>query len=418
MTLDAIDRAMQWEGIGQLDPIWVELARRMGASDRPVRRIRVTGLDGRGRRVLASLMGFKRIPDRRIVSLDVSRLISQLGLADEVQLRHLVERIHGPIGNRAAARQEEGKARAALWRRASEKLGARVPRTLSRLRAAGVPGGDIEAHSTMLEVLAGAIYMLPVEPPHPLPMLAWHVCGDPHALDAGTPGGRYLQTAALELTGSLGDEQEPDVIAVRSALRQLGVITDRVSSTTVTVGLRARPDTPLGRLAETAAEAGTVLHICGALLDGPPTRFSPGVWLCVENPCILEAALQENCSRPIVCTSGWPSTDTRRLLEMARSQGIELIHAGDYDHAGLLIADFMATHLQAKVAMTEAMYLCADHTRAPAWDSRQDVPATRWQPELADAIRASRRIVYQEDPAIWRQLLDLDPKFPDPAEKR
>ena len=406
MSLDPVDLAMEWDGLVSLGPVWDELVRRMGASERPIRRITVTGLDDRGRRTLASLLGLRRVPEQWALTLDVAQISAALGLQEEAQLRRLVERLRGPIGNRAAARAASSEARAALWAQAFTRLGMRIPKTLARIRAAGVPGGDVDAHTRVLEVLANSLDRLPLAPSVPLPMLAWQVSGDPHALDGNTTCGRYLQLAAVELAGSALIGRELDGITIRRALQDLGVIADRLSVTTITYGLRAEPDSPVGRVLEAGAAANTPVNLSGALLDSRTPTFLQGKWLCIENPSIVEAAMLAGYAGPLVCTSGWPSLDTQRLLQVARTQGIELHYAGDYDPEGLAIANFMASRYGVSVAMTTSLYLAADLGRAPAWGDVDEVPSTPWDAKLADVIRDKRRIVYQEDPAIWRKLVN------------
>ena len=408
MAADPLDLALAWDGLRSLGPIWEELARRMGASDRPVCRIRVSGLDDQGRRTLASLLRLQRVPVQPIVTLDAVKIGSALGLEDEAQLRLLVERIRGPIGNRAADRAATSEARAALWRRATERLGVRTPETLARIRAAGVPDGAVDAHAQVLEMLADSLDSLPSKPPVPLPVLAWQVSGNPHALDADTACGRYLQLGAVELAGEWSAEREPNGSTIRRALQDLGVMVDRISSTTITYGLRAQPGSPLGRLLEAAGATRTPVGISGAMLDGASPRFPQRSWLCVENPSVVEGAMLAGCAGPLVCTAGWPSIDAQRLLDLARAQGIDLYYAGDYDSVGLAIANFMATRYEATIVMTEAAYLSADLRRAPAWGDAHAIPSTPWDEALADAIRDKRRVVYQEDPAVWRKLLNLD----------
>lgn len=400
---------MAWEGLGPLDPIWRELARRMGASDRPVRRIAIAGLDEQGRRALAGLLKLPKVPDEPEVTIDVTRVGAALGLSNSGQLRRLVERLHGPIGNRAAIRAATSVARASLWALAQDRIGARVPHTLARIRAAGVPGGDIDAHARTLDVLALCLDLIPASSPVALPMLAWQVSGDPHALDANTACGRYLQLAAVELTGAC--LAEPDGVAVRRALQALGVVCDRLSSSTITYGVRAYANSPLGRLLEAGISARAPVHVSGALIDAAPAQFLDRIWLCVENPSVVEAALTVQAPGALVCTSGWPSIDTQRLLEAARAQGIELQFAGDYDSVGLIIAHFMSKRFGAQIVMTRERYLAADLSRAPEWGT-EPVQPTHWDAELAPAIQDRRRIVYQEDPAIWRELVERTASSP------
>jgi uncharacterized protein (TIGR02679 family) len=402
LSRDPVELALNWDGLDSLGPVWEELARRMGASDRPVRRFSVNGLDTRGRRKLASLLGLQRVPEHDVVTLDAGKVASALGLGGEAELRRLVEGVQGPIGNRAADRVASAQARAAMWAALHERLGTRVPNTLARIRTAGIPGGDIDAHARVLDVFARCMESLPSSSPVPLPMLAWRISGDPHTLDWDTACGRYLQFAAVELAG--GSTVELDGISVRSALRQLGVIVDRLCSTTLTYGLQALVDSPVGRALEAGLATKMPVNLSGIMLDGAVPHFSQRSWLCVENPSVVEAAVAAGSVGPVVCTSGWPSADTQRILDLARAQGIELLYAGDYDSAGLAIANYMATRYGARILMTESLYLAADLARAPAWGD-SPVPSTPWDQGLAAALRVKRRVVYQEDPAIWRELI-------------
>lgn len=294
---------------------------------------------------------------------------------------------------------------AALWRRATERLGVRTPLTLARLRAAGIPGGDVDAHAQVLELLADCLDSLPSMPAVPLPVLALQLSGDPHALDADKTCGRYLQLAAVELAGEWDDAREPDGVTVRRTLQNIGVIADRISSPTITYGLGAQTDSPLAALLEAAATNRTAVGICGAMLDRASPRFLQQRWLCVENQLLVELATLRACDGPIVCTAGWPSIDAQRLLDLACEQGIEMRYAGDYDLVGLNIAKFMLTRYEAAILMNRASYVAADLQRAPEWTREEAIPSTPWDSELAIAIREKRRIVYQVDPAVWQELL-------------
>ena len=405
MSKDPIDIAIAWDGVPKLRLIWEEIARRMGASNRPVRKVTVVGLDDLGRRTLASLLGLQRIPHGQKVTLDVARIGSALGLEGNIQLRRFVEMICGPIGNRAAERAATSVSRMAMWERASGRIGTRVPETFKRIRNAGVPDGDIDAFAIVLEQLADSLDHLPSDPPLPLPMLAWNISGNPHSLDADTTCGRYLGLAAIELTGGTFEKQDPDTLAVRGALRELGVIPDRLSTPTTTYGLRAEPSSIVGQLLELGACARMPVHLSSVLLDAGAPHFSQPRWLCVENPSVIEVAALEGCTCPLVCTSGWPSAEAQRLLDLARTQEIELCYAGDYDSAGLAIANFMYIRYKATILMTKDAYLAADFTRETIWAEMEPVPSTPWDPELKDAITTRRRVIYQEDPAVWRRLI-------------
>jgi uncharacterized protein (TIGR02679 family) len=235
----------------------------------------------------------------------------------------------------------------------------------------------------------------------PLPMLAWQVTGNPHAFDSQHMVGRLLQSAVSELAGE--SVTELDGIAVRRALVSFGVVPDRLCSTTITYGLRARGDTPLGAILEAAAPTRLPVNVSGTALDRGLPVFTDRRWLCVENPSLVELASLRQLDIPIVCTSGWPSFDAQRLLEAARQQGVQLDYAGDYDPEGIVIAGWMAVRYGATVAMTAGAYGSADVERSPAWEGA--VPPTAWDLALAERIEETRRVVFQEDPAIADTLL-------------
>ncbi len=398
---DPVQAALAWDGTEHLGPVWDELVRRMSASDRRVRRIHVEQLGTEARRKLAGLLGLPRLPQGPKVSVDVAKLAAALNLDDE-SLRALVERLRGPLDNRAAARAKEAEARSALWSEASDRLGRRIPATLERMRSAGVPDGDFGAHRRRLQHLAAALSRVPCDPPIPLPMLAWEITGDPHALDHKRKLSSMLTAAALELAGHPG-RTTADALTIRQSLHALGVLPDRLSSPTITLGLRASTDSAMGRLLETAAEACVPVTVPGALLDTGAPAFRNGQWLCVENPSVVEAAIQAGSSRAIVCTSGWASADTQRLLDAAIEQGIELSYAGDYDPEGLKIAAWMSIRFGADIEMPAAAYRAANLDQALPWQG--GIPDTPWDLDLAPEIHRRQRTVYQEDPSVWRKLL-------------
>lgn len=402
MTRDPVDQVLEWEGVSALAPVWSELARRMGASSRPVRRIQIRGLSDEGRRKLASLRGDSRLPTEEPIRIDVSWLAGALGL-DDSQLESVVEQIAGPIHDRVAEREAEASARKDLWDRVEAKLSSRIPETLSRIRSAGVPGGDVFEHGRVLDSLAEVIDTLPLADPTPLPMLAWRLTGDPHGLDAPQSAcGRYLLQAAPELAKRAG--LAAGVRDERGAMRSLGVIPDRLSTTTVIWALRAQPGSIVGDFLEAGYRSGMPVNVSGAMLDRGDAQFTQSRWLCVENPSLIEIAAARGADRPIVCTSGWPAADTQRLLDLALEQGIELEYAGDYDPAGLAIANWMTDRFGASIRMSAVDYCTASHDRSPVWPDHA-VPRTPWDDTLGEAIRRERRIVYQEDPHVWAGLI-------------
>lgn len=414
---ERIERALAWEKIEELGPLWDELARRMGASDRPVRRVKVSGLGVGGRKALAGLMGAERVDEGAVVDVAVEKVAAQFGLGDR-GLRRLVERLRGPVGNRAAAREEDARAREELWAHAEARLGARVPGLLARLRVAGVPEGDVEGFRRRLDRLGDAVDRLPLSEAVPLPMFAWMVTGDPHALDPKRWLRRTVVDAAVELAGGVrfgvGDEEDGEGVVARKCLHAMGVVPDRVSAPTVTYGVRARGRTAVGRMLEAAAEAKVAVGFPAAVFDGGAggegmPEFADRRWLVVENPSVVEMAVLRGWQGAVVCTGGWPSVDAQRLLAVAREQGVELVYAGDYDGEGLAIAGWMRGRFGVEVAMSAGVYSEAVERSGglgrgvKRWDG--EVPETAWDVGLRGVILEKRVVVFQEDPVVWAALV-------------
>lgn len=392
-----VEEILAWPPSKTLAPLWVELRRRMGASDKPVRQVSVE-LDDAAAKALSGLFGRRSRLARGSNKISVTKLQAALKL-DETELRTLVAQLAGPIENRAKARAEAANARQELWASMEARVGHLAPGTLERIRATGVPGGDVAAHGEMLSLLVEMLERLPLSTPTPLPMFAWEHTGDPHALDSGALHG-WLIAAMLERTGH--EHLEANIVEQRQAALELGLVFDRLSTPTLTWGLEAAPDTPTGRLLMAGSADRVPVHMSSALLDmGRPTFTARSV-LCVENPSVVEWMISQGHQRPLVCTSGWPSADAQRLLELLRAQGVVIEYAGDFDEAGLRIARFIYERFGAVIRMTDEDYLEGRSNPATSWVS--SVPETPWCPALASAIRSRRQVVYQEDPSVRARL--------------
>lgn len=379
--------------------MWRELHRRLGASDRAVTTISVE-LDDAAAVALSALLGqASRLPRGR-TRLRVAKLRDALGV-DDAGLRAVVERLVGPLENRARARADAIRAREGLWRALQARIGAVAPRTMDRLRTSGVASGDdLDAFAAAMDTLAGVLEALPLDQPSPAPILAWELLGDPHGLDSDSVVHRWLTAAVAERAGLEGVDTATH--EVREAARASGIVFDRLSTPTLTWGLRAEPSTPAGRLLELCARDRTPVHLTTAILDrGTPELLSRRV-LCVENPSVIEWLHLTDRPVPAVCTSGWPSTDAQRLLSTLREQGVGVDYAGDYDATGLAIANLMRERFGVTVQMTAQAYRAARRELAPAWQG--EVPATPWCPALRRAIEEVGVIVYQEDTAILAAL--------------
>jgi hypothetical protein len=77
-------------------------------------------------------------------------------------LRGLVQDLRGPLPNRAAVRSAERARREELWAWLFAKVSELgLVSWAAKIRAAGVPGGDVEAHRQRLAGVLGVLDALP-----------------------------------------------------------------------------------------------------------------------------------------------------------------------------------------------------------------------------------------------------------------
>lgn len=395
-----VERVLAWSADKPLEVIWVELHRRMGASERPVKRITVQADDATDR-VLSSLWGRALRFGAGRIPLCVEQLMHKLGL-DYEELREVVTRKVGPIENRAQARSESVQARHALWGGLQDELMAEYPRSVERIQAAGVLGGDVSVHERRLSCFVKLVHALPLSEPAPLAILALQYTGDPHGLDAGTTLQKWLSYVLLEREGLSIDESTG--VSIRDSAYLAGIVFDRLSTPTLTWSLDAEPDSPAGRALSLGFSDQVPVSLSSALLDrGAPAIKSRRV-LCVENPSILEWMHLHGHAIPTICTSGWPSIDAQRLLRVIVAQGHHLEYAGDYDPSGLRIAQMMFDRFGAKIRMTAKDYGSCISPHSQKWED--DYPQTPWCPELEVEIRNRRVVRYQEEATIRESLVN------------
>jgi uncharacterized protein (TIGR02679 family) len=235
---------------------------------------------------------------------------------------------------------------------------------------------------------------LGVDPPCGRGDLASLLTGDAHALDDGTVLGALVLRAAAAIT----ERPYPAGAAGRRELwRAVGVLTDEVSTTALTMGLRTRHG---GTWLDDRAAAGWETHLDGRDLRRIELR-SPGEVFVCENPRVLEAAIEQGSGRALVCTQGQPAVVVLRLLAMLAEGGATLRYHGDFDWPGLTIANALITGQ----GCVPWRFAAADYERAlgrlasvvpelPALEGRA-VDAS-WDPDLTPAMSRAGRTVHEE----------------------
>jgi uncharacterized protein (TIGR02679 family) len=376
-----------------LAPLWAELARRLGASDRPVRTVRLTGLDGPQREALADLLGRSSLPAAD-TTVPVAAVCRSLRIG-EVMLAQLVAAVHGPLDNRSARRAAAARARDRLWEEVAAAVADRgLDGWVARLRAAGVPDGDVEAHRGRLAPVVAVVAALPLDRPVPLAVVAHRHLGDPHALDQGTWAGAVVTDAAAGLAGL-----PPPTTAeqARAALSHVGIVSDQLSVPVLSLGLRGPGGAPDPGWLAAMADAGEPVTLTASQLRRWPLSASAGVVHVVENPSIVAAAAAASVSAPLVCTASWPTHAAVLLLDQLRSGGAHLHYHGDMDPTGLVLTEHHRRRFGAQPwRMGASDYLAAVGAATVSIEDGTTIPATPWDPALADAVRTHRRVVFEE----------------------
>ncbi len=237
--------------------------------------------------------------------------------------------------------------------------------------------------------------------PVQLAELAAATTGDTKTLNHGTTlATLVLRALALRISADrpVTTEQRRDLWDAH------GVIVDDLASRVLVLNVPARGG-GLGEWLSDASARGVPFYVTLQQLIAMPVAPAVGadriVHVC-ENPAILRRAAADlgPRSRPLVCTEGQPSTAFHRLAAAIAANGGGLSYHGDFDWAGVAIANSIIRRHNAipwrlsAEDYREAVREDADHVRL----SGPPQP-TPWDPALADAMTAAGRAVYEESVA-------------------
>ena len=391
-----------------LAPLVDELVRRFERGDEPVS-ITLPSLDPRGYGLLADLLGTDRYPVAGS-RLALARLAAVAG-GDLDELRATIEALRGPLTNRREEHRAAVEARRALWddvRRAAGALDLFADEGdaagwVERLKRAGVPNGDLDAHRDRLGHTLEILERLPADDLTLASLAADHL-GDAHALDPGRRVARFVLDA---LAIAAGKEAPEDAEAVRRLWETAGVVVDPLSSTVLTLGLRAEGDDPLTTFLNRSAAIGEpVVLTYGQLTRWPPTVAAgqPDTFM-FENPTLLiEASASGWHGPPLLCSSGRPSVATVTLVRRLRSSGTAVRQHADFDPAGLAITTWLTERAgTVPWQMTAKDYEQAVRTTDGHLPITGPVPETPWDPNLASTMETAGVAVHEE--AIRARLL-------------
>ena len=200
--------------------------------------------------------------------------------------------------------------------------------------------------------------------------------------------------------------------------------------------------TKAGLLLDTISSSVTVFHLTGALFTTgePDSLFECGaerVWqfplrqllawqkvtaatqhvYIVENPQVFEELIDrlsthDNSKPTLVCSAGWPSVATLKLLDLliAQTANIRLHYSGDFDRKGLEIAFYLLRRFPQHCLpwrFDAATYHQALQAGGIAVSNPQLEAMRKFSelfPDLVVAMRIQAKWAYQE--GIIQQLLD------------
>ena len=238
----------------------------------------------------------------------------------------------------------------------------------------------------LVRYVANVLNQLP-EPDEPerLALFAQRTCGDPHALDSNMAAGRLLLLAlndlaqGLEASSSQLTKTPQDREQELRLYKDAGLLVDTVSSSVAIFNLASaiyHNDTS-DPLVQAAGKRVLLLPMRQLLEWKRLTPASTRIYM-FENPQVFEeviSALESASSLPtLVCTSGWPSAATLRLLDQLLEESPDncLYYSGDFDLKGLQIATYLAARYQGRChpwhfdATSYEIALKADGIEAPA----------------------------------------------------
>lgn len=367
-----------------LAPLWAAVHDRL-SSGRPVARVTLGPLSIEQREALADLLGHARLPAER-PTVSLSALDEALG----ANVRDIVTRLLGPIGDRAGDRQKARIERAELWDWLAAHPVVRAQPALAEWAAAIARSGltgSVEATRHELDKALRVLGELPAAGV-PLPVFADTVLTDPHALDDGT---RCANLVVRALCAIFDVPAPGDAPSRRALWEQAGVTDDELSSTVLVAGLRPRGNNTVAQILRLCADNGDAAALTLRQLRGAELKTEVPVWV-FENPSVLALALSRfgrGCP-PLVCTSGWPNSAGVLLL---RKLDTELRYHGDFDGEGLCIAANIVARTGALPwRMTSADYLAAVGTGPPAGR----VTPVPWDPDLAKHLEHHGTAVPEE----------------------
>ncbi|MDA0767122.1 MAG: TIGR02679 family protein [Verrucomicrobia bacterium] len=338
------------------------------------------------------------------LTLPLDTLATQLQL-DEAGLTALLEKLHGPLTNQRALRDQESRTWLhlfATWRSSCHDQPALL-QFLDRLEKSGflkkLAKRDPATAQNLLENTTTILRQAPY-PGILLANLAVQVTGDSHALDRGRPLATLCHRAISDLKGI---DAAKGTQSRRAAWDALGIVIDDLSAPVLCLNLRSLSNKPWMNW---HADQGEPFYLpWRQLQDFDPDPTMREAYVC-ENPAIVSEAANRlgTTSKPLICLNGMPAAAARALLDKLLHAGLQLHLRADFDWAGLRILDQLhqpgRTHLW---RMTPADY----HSCFPSQPLKGTPFSPEWASDLANAMSTAGLAAYEED-LIDQLLTDLN----------
>lgn len=263
--------------------------------------------------------------------------------------------------------------------------------------------------TSLLDQAFALLKRLPVRPV-PLSVFAAIHCGSAHALDDNTSLGRIM--LKLLVKQSISDTPQKKAVRRRRTWESVGIVTDELSSTVLTLNLPATGHTLTDRMLQDHQRCGMPVRLTFRHLrlhrpsfTSPPKTRDSHVYVC-ENPSILAEAANRigaNCP-PMVCVEGHPSIACWMLLEQLCSREFQLAYHGDFDWGGVRIAN----KLYAAFGFEPWRFTSASHSIRSRHHRKLRPPETEalWDQRLSETIRRAG-VSVEEESAIEELLADL-----------
>ena len=391
---------------------------------------------------LTQLMGHPARPSRaatssRSLRLDIvalDALLRSAGIAST--LRDALEQLDGPLVNRALAREAVqalwAEARSARLSHAALRQWLQTTTALHLLKR--LTRQDPGAARPLLERANAVLHKLPAQG-LTRAQLAADTLGNAHALDNGQATATLvlavLQQGASNSETAPPADVEPDAAQpdhsaevgapgnaetegaappaaerTRDIWARAGVLVNELARPALFLNLPTQASAPLQPV---AGEPG--------FLSLRQLLRSPSAWAVAdlpvfvcENPNIVSIAadrLGAACA-PLVCTEGMPAAAQRVLLMQLASAGARLRYHGDFDWAGLQIAN----HVMALCGAQPWRMGCGDYVQAlkTAAHTERDLGdsavSAGWDAQLAHAMRR-HGLAIAEEAVVSALLQDL-----------